>query len=144
MKQDEFAPRTNDPNIAASSFSFEGGGRFAATCLGVVVILAGLLATLKVFGALYDGLRAPQESTELFRQWADTVGGEKLTIDVNGNKLAVAPFLAVTVIGGGTFLLCWLAMGIMLAGAKIVSWSSGDREAVKKVLRHALGPGRRA
>ena len=144
MKQNEFAPRANDPNIAPTSFSFEGGGRFVATCLGLVVILVGLWTTLKVFGALYDGLRAPQESSELFRQWADTVGGEKLTLDVNGNKLAMAPFLAVTVIGGGTFLLCWLAMGIMLAGAKIVSWASGDREAIKTILRHAFGPGRRA
>ncbi|HUY31926.1 MAG TPA: hypothetical protein VMV69_04035 [Pirellulales bacterium] len=144
MKQDEFIPRPNDPSLATSSFSLEGGGRLVATCLGIVVIVVGLWATLKVFNALYDGLRAPRESTELFRQWADTVGGDKLTIDVNGTKLAGAPYLAVTVIGGGTFLLCWLAMGIMLAGAKIIFWASGDREAVKKILRYALGPGRRA
>jgi hypothetical protein len=144
MVQNEFIPRPSDPNLATSPFSLEGGGRLAATCLGIVVILVGLWATLKVFGALYEGVRSPQESAELFRQWGDTVGGEKLTIDVNGNKLALAPFLAVSVIGGGTFLLCWLALGMMVAGAKIISWASGDREAIKKILRHALGPGRSA
>jgi hypothetical protein len=108
-----------------------------------------------VFVALFEGLRAPQSSKELFSQWAETVGGDKLTIDANpagpgqpagpdqpGVKLALAPFLAVSVIGGGTFLLCWLALGIMVAGAKIVSWSSGDREAIRKILRHAIGQGR--
>jgi len=34
-------------------------------------------------------------------------------------------------------------MGIMLAGAKIVSWTLSDREAVKKVLVHAFGPARK-
>jgi hypothetical protein len=147
MPADEFNPRSTDSGPPAVAFSVESCGRFLATCLGIVVIVIGLWAALKVFGALYDGLNSPEQSKQLFSQWAETVGGDKLTLEINApqgqaaGKLSFAPFLAVMVIGGGTFMLCWLAMGIMLTGAKIVSWASGDREAVARIVRHALGRG---
>jgi hypothetical protein len=47
------------------------------------------------------------------------------------------------VLGGGAFILALISMGIILAGAKTVSWTLGDREAVKRVLAHALGSARK-
>ena len=131
----------------ASSDSFssvlETGSRVVATFLGIVVILVGLWSALKVFGALYQGLTGPQGFAKTFDGWAKVVGGEKLNLTVNGITIPLAPVLAVIVLGGGAFLLTWLAMGIMLTGAKIISWTSGDREAVKRILEHSLGKSRR-
>ena len=61
---------------------------------------------------------------------------------IEGRAVPLARVIAVIVLGGGSLLLAWLALGIMLTGAKIVSWTAGDREAVKKILTHVFGPGR--
>ena len=66
-----------------------------------------------------------------------------LTLDINGKPFHVANIVAVIVIGVGAMLLAWLSIAIMLTGAKIVSWTSTDREAVKRVLEHALGSKRK-
>lgn len=142
----------NDPSkefepapASADSFNsvLETGSRVVATFLGMIVILVGLWSALKVFGALYQGVTGPQGFSKTFEGWVKVVGGEKLNVQINGNTIPLAPVLAVMLLGGGAFLLTWLAMGIMLTGAKIISWTSGDREAVKRVLEHALGKGRR-
>ena len=50
----------------------------------------------------------------------------------------IIPVYAVE-LGAGGFLLAWIAMGIMLTGAKIVSWTTSDREAILKILNHVFG-----
>lgn len=126
--------------------SFQGvlecGGRLVATVLGLVVIVVGLWCAVKVFGALFQGLTRPQAFSQIFEAWVALLGGDKLTIKIEVTEVPLAPLLASLILVAGAFLLTWLALGIMLTGAKIVSWTSGDREAVKRVLQYALGPRR--
>jgi hypothetical protein len=126
---------------------FESGARVLATGLGFIVVLVGLWATLQVFQTLLSVFNSPQGFEKVFAQWVDVVGGDDLDIQVNGNAapnngkpFPMANFLAAALLGGGALLLTWLSLGIMLAGAKIITWTSGDREAVRKILQHAFGP----
>jgi hypothetical protein len=133
---------STDRGQQADPFSgiVDGGLRVVATMLGFVVILVGLWMVLKIFGAVYDGVTAPQGLAPTFAAWTETVGGDKLKLTVNGSEIHLAPVLAAAMLGGGSLVLAWLSMGVMLTGGKIISWTSGDREAVKRILQHAFGP----
>ncbi len=39
----------------------------------------------------------------------------------------------------GWLVLSWLAISLLLGGAKIISWTTTDQEAVKRILHEALG-----
>ena len=79
----------------------------------------------------------------LLDKWVTAVGDGELDIAIGGTTYHGARMIAIMLLGGGTFILAWLSMGIILAGAKTVSWTLSDREAVKKVLVHAFGPARK-
>ena len=51
----------------------------------------------------------------------------------------MANLIALTVYCGGGLLSAWLTLAIMQTGAKIVSLTAGDRNAVTKILRTAFG-----
>jgi len=36
-------------------------------------------------------------------------------------------------------VLAWVAIAIMLTGAKIVSWTSSEKEAIKRILKYTFG-----
>jgi hypothetical protein len=115
------------------------GMRFIATGLGLVVIVFGLWAALKIFGAVYAVIVAPTGFAGTFKAWVDAVGGAKLDVALPNGTFPLAPLVAALILGGGTFILAWIGLGMMLTGAKIVSWTQGDREAVKRILEYSLG-----
>ena len=117
--------------------------RVFATLLGIVAIVVGLVYAVKIFDLVYSNLSAPADFQGVLTQWASAVGGEELDFVHEGGRVPLANIVAILVVGGGTLVLAWVAMGIMLTGAKIVSWTAGDRDAVKKILTHAFGPGRK-
>jgi hypothetical protein len=142
MPPEESTDRASQPDPLTGIV--DGGLRVVATMLGFVVILVGLWMVLKIFGAVFEGVTAPQGMAPTFAGWVETVGGDKLKLTINGSEIHLAPVLATVMIGGGALVLAWLSMGVMLTGAKIISWTSGDREAIKRILQHAFGPeGRR-
>ncbi|HUY91905.1 MAG TPA: hypothetical protein VMV10_24405 [Pirellulales bacterium] len=109
----------------------------------IVTILVGLWLAIKLFGAIAAGLQSPDAYRQTIEQWTALVGGDGLKVKIGEQEFALAPAVALAVIGLGLALLTWLSLGVMLTGAKIVSWSSGDREAVRRVLQQALGGARR-
>ena len=132
---------------SASSFNLQSFLQLIRACgaiLGVVTIVIGLVYATRLFGLVFAALDDPAAFQALFGKWVEAVGGDDLNLDVAGTAIRGAPPLAIGVIGGGVFILTWLSMGLIGVGAKTVSWLLGDREAVKKVLAHALGPARRS
>ncbi|MEW6354814.1 MAG: hypothetical protein AB1696_00695 [Planctomycetota bacterium] len=129
----------NDDGVASTVETVMSTLRVAATILGIIAIVIGLLYAIKVFGAAFGALQDPDTIAPLLTKWQSAVGGNGLTVIIQEKTYPIAPFLAVAVLGVGAILLGWIALGIMLAGAKIVSWTAGDREAVKRILAHALG-----
>lgn len=139
MPIDTSAPHDDQPSLSFAS-SLELLPRLCANVVGVVAVVAGLWLAIDLFNAIYHGLNAPENVRPLLEQWATTLGGEKLTIKVADQKYPLASLSATIVVGAGCCVLTWLAIGVMLTGAKIISWTSSDREAIRRILQYALGP----
>jgi hypothetical protein len=130
-----------------SSFNLQSLLQFIRACgavLGLVTIVIGLVYATRLFSLVLTALGNPEVFEALLGKWVEAVGGDTLDLSVAGTTFHGAPPLAIGVLGGGVFILTWLSMGLIGVGAKTVSWLLGDREAVKKVLAHALGPARRS
>lgn len=116
--------------------------RLFATIMGIVVMAFGLWAALRLFGALYAVLMAPDGFKGSFQAWTEAVGGNDVTFPTPNGPVVYAPILAAGLFGLVAFVLIALCLGMLTAGAKIISWTAGDREAVRKILEHALGRSR--
>ena len=132
-----------EPPSEPSLFSPDAAMRLAASAVGIATILVGLWFAIKLFGAIAEGLQSPEAYRDSIQQWTTLVGGEGLKVKIGEQEFALAPVIALAAIGLGLILLTWLSLGVMLTGAKIVSFSSGEREAVKRILQQALGGVRR-
>lgn len=126
------------PSAGLQLESIREGCRIAATILGVVVMLIGCVFAVRLFGALYSGVTNPEESRRLVDEWSNVVGGPETVIRIENVDYSIAKTLAIVVLGGGSVLLIWLTLGMLLTGAKIVSWTTGDAEAVQRLLHHAF------
>lgn len=126
-----------------AAFSPDAAVRLCASAVGIVTILVGLWLAIKLFGAIAEGLQSPDAYRETIEQWTALAGGDAFKVKFEDQEIVLAPAAALVVIGLGLALLTWISLGVMLTGAKIVSWSSSDREAVRRVLQHALGGARR-
>ncbi len=125
--------------IEPAAVSLESIARLFASTVGIIAIVIGLWLALKLFGAVAEGLQSPDSYKETFQQWTALLGGDRLKIKVGDQEFALGPMAALGAVSIGLMVLTWLTLGVMLTGAKIVSWTSTDREAVKRVLQHALG-----
>jgi hypothetical protein len=113
--------------------------RIAATMLGIVMIIIGVAYLLRLVGAVVTNVRNPDEMSALVAHWTELIGEEALDIRFGASHIQGARVLSIIILGGAAVVLGWLSLGITLAGAKIISWTSGDREAIKKILRYSLG-----
>lgn len=115
--------------------------RLMAMGLGIIAIVIGLYCSAKVFFGIHDVLTNPEGFQAIYQQWVEAVGGEELSVQIDDDQFPVANLVAILVLGLGSLALAWIAIGIMITGARIVSWTSSDREAIKKILRHTFGSG---
>lgn len=119
--------------------------RAIAAILGVIAIGVGLFYATRVFGQVFGALNDPEAFQVTLDKWVTVVGAKELDIAVAGTPTVIhgARPVALATLFGGAFILSWIAIGITLAGAKIVSWTLSDREAVRQILTAAFGPSRR-
>lgn len=113
--------------------------QLAATLLGIAVIVIGVVYVIRLLDAVYTCVRNPEEMTALVTQWTKVIGEDTINIHFADNHIKGARVFSIIILGSAAVLLAWVSLGITLAGAKIVSWTSGDREAVKKILTHVFG-----
>lgn len=113
--------------------------RVIAGILGLFIIVIGLLYAISLFSSIHKAIKTPETFQESLDKWVEVLGEDEMNIKIGGDVFPLVRIIGVMTIAFGVFMLCWLAVGIMLAGARIISWSSGDREAVRKILKEALG-----
>ena len=118
--------------------------RAAGAILGIIAIILGLTYATRMFGLILDTLHGPEAFQVHLDKWVAAVGGDELNLVIGGATYHGARGVAIMVLGGGVAILAWISMGFILAGAKTVSWTLSDREAVKRLLIHAFGPARKA
>ena len=111
--------------------------------LGVIAIVTGLVYATRMFAVIFTALHSPEVFQAHMEKWVAAVGGAQLDVVVGGIVIHGASIFAILILGGGAAILAWISMGLILAGAKTMSWIPGDREAVKKLLVHAFGPARK-
>jgi hypothetical protein len=117
--------------------------RVAAAALGLAAIFVGLTYAIRIFGAVAGALGDPNGFQTHLETWMAAVGGESTSVELGEVTLRPARVLALAVLGGGSLVLAWLSIAILVAGAKTLSWTLGDQEAVRRLLIHAFGPGRK-
>jgi hypothetical protein len=119
--------------------------RFAlavAAFLGVLVIVLGIVYAVRTFDLVYSTVSAGPEAFESsIQKWAAAVGGEQLDFVIDGTTYHAAPVVALAVLGVGTLVLVWISMRLILTGAKVVSWTLGDREAIKQMIAQVSSRG---
>jgi len=114
----------------------------AATCVGLAVIIIGLKYAMDIFQLIFTILKSPAYLTEPIHQMAESIGGSAFDLRLEGRTVPLANIMALMVYSCGALLSAWLTMALMHTGAKIVSLTSGDRSAVKKLLQSAFGSSR--
>lgn len=115
--------------------------RLMAAVFGIAVMAVGLFYAIRLFTVIFETLQNPGSQAEVFHQWARMVADEEgFKVSVQGNTVDLARFFGIAVVGGGLLILTWIAMGMMLIGAKIVSVSLGDLEAIRRILKYTFGP----
>jgi len=133
-------PRKEEDQQPSIGSMLESAGRMGATALGVLAIVIGLICVLNIFNGIFDTLKDPGRVEPIVEQWTETLGGDELDISFSDTEdYPVARVLAIVLLGVGACVLAQLALMIVVCGAKIISFASSDRKAVKKILQHAFG-----
>jgi hypothetical protein len=111
--------------------------------IGIITMITGFVFATKIFMLILNVLKEPEAATPFMDMWATALGGQRLMMNLNGITHDFAPTTAIMVIGFGIVILSRLSIALISTGAKTVAWTLGDREAIKKILTHSLGPSRK-
>lgn len=133
-------PYESDPAVdSIGTFSLARLLRAVCAVLGIIAIVIGLVYAVRVFGWVHTALLNPSGFQERLVLWSAAVGGEKLDVVTGDTVYHAANFMAILVLGGGTVILAWIAMGLIVGGGKIVAWTVSERDAIRRILVQALG-----
>lgn len=107
---------------------------------GLVVLAVGVYLSARVFYSVYDMSMHPEACKTLVAQWGEVAGGsEALKVQVAPNEsLELSKLAGIGVLGGAALLLGFLACTMMITGARIICWTTSDRQAVKAIVEYAL------
>jgi hypothetical protein len=107
----------------------------AAAFLGVLVIVLGIVYAIRTFDLIYTTVSTgPEAFGASLQKWSAAVGGDQLNFIIDGTTYHAAPIVALAVLGVATLVLVSISMRLILTGAKVVSWTLGDREAIKQMI----------
>jgi len=115
--------------------------RFVATLVGIALVIKGGLFAAELFETVKLGLLQPSHAMEVFDQWAELLVRDlgKLEHNPTLQHAESLRIIAAFMVGAGTFLLAWLSIQIILAGAKVIAWTAGEYAGMRRLLSHALG-----
>ncbi|QTA80806.1 Uncharacterized protein dnl_31190 [Desulfonema limicola] len=109
------------------------------TCLGIAIIIIGLKYCIDIFGILFDLIKNPERLNIILTNMVQSLDWEAFNLTSGTKVYPVSSVLALLVYGGVIIILAFLSMSMMSTGSKIVSWTIGDRQAVKEILQYAFG-----
>ena len=113
---------------------FNIAARVIAILTGLVLIFFGLSYATTLFSQIYEGVVNPSSITSTVDQWA-----RLLVRDLNGmehnsalGKVEHLRIIALFVIAVGGFMLTWLTIHLVVAGAKVVQIAATIRSDPKE------------
>ncbi len=102
--------------------------RAAGAVIGLVVMVIGVVYATQVFSMVSTALHDPGGFEAVLKPWVAAVGGDQLDLVVPDiTTYHAANLVALAVLGVGTMILVRISMGLILVGAKVLSWSLSDR-----------------
>ena len=113
--------------------------RLVATVLGLAMMVIGLCFALKLFGEVNASLGQPGQFAEPIAKWEQALGGKELDVKAGDTTLRVSRILAIAALGGSVLVLIHVAVAFVYAGARIVSWTATDRQAIRRIILQAIG-----
>lgn len=125
---------------AVSLPSFSQFIRGVGALLGLGMVILGVIYTTRIFGWVSAALQNPESIEGLIQRWETAISGGAQTVWRFGdNEIPVSSFLAVLVLGFGVFILIRIAFWFLTEGAKVISSSIGEKEAIKSILLYVFG-----
>jgi len=113
--------------------------RALCSMAGLLVLAVGLYLAVRVFYNVYDVAMHPERSQELVGQWAQVLGAESLKIQIAPEQtLDFGRLAGMGVLISSAFLMGILSCTMMITGARIVCWTTSDRQAVKAIVEYAI------
>lgn len=137
---DEEQKYAGEPSTIQSVLSFI---RVAGALIGLVAMVLGLVYAVRIFTLVADTLNNPDGFRVYLDKWVAAAGGDGLNLVVDGVQYNGAAVITAVIVGGGVSLLAWMSLAFIVTGAKAISWTLGDRLAVRRMLTHAFGPARK-
>jgi hypothetical protein len=116
--------------------------KLVGVLLGMVCIVIGLVFAVKIFMLVYGVLETPENMLSLLERWAEALGGEELKFNFEGSVVPLANVVAAGILGSSALILALISLGLITAGAKLVSWILFDRETIKRILVQTFGKSR--
>jgi hypothetical protein len=105
-----------------------------AGIVGMAAIVCGFLFAGKLFFAVKNTLQDPAGLHPVVAEWEEVIGGgEEVTAPVPNGEIPIGRIVAVAIVGVGTVVLVWIALGFVTTGARVVSWAVSDFDAMKKL-----------
>ncbi len=132
--------RQNHNNDSLTLQSVKSFISVIASVAGIVIMLYGFKLCIDIFMLIYGALTEPAQIASVINQWAQTPALKSLTFTLGERIFSMAHISAIIIGGGCALLLGWLSIAIMQTGARIISWTSNEEEAIKKILKSAFGP----
>lgn len=131
--------RPTSPDIEPAAPGLMSLARICGTGLGLIILLVGLWAVLRVFLTLLGHFTAPEKMSAGLAAWSQALAGIDAGAEINGQKVDLKGIVVVGSYWLGWIVLSWLSVSLLYAGARIISWTTGDQEAVKRILNEAFG-----
>lgn len=107
--------------------------RMLAAIIGMAAIVFGFVFAGKLFFAVKDALLDPAGLYSVVAEWEQVIDGEEMTAPVADGEMPLGRIVAVVIVGAGTIVLVWIALGFVTTGARVVSWVVSDLDATKKL-----------
>ena len=118
---------------------FKQAIRAMGGAIGVIAILVGVVYAGHLLNLIRTLLSSPEE-TLLITKFAELLGGSELAIPSAHGAVPLAIPLAVLFFIVGLLIFGWLALGLIITGAKVVAYCLTDRKSIKELLTYAFGP----
>jgi hypothetical protein len=138
--QDTDLPELQIPSMASVVSMMGVWLRALCSVVGVLVLALGVYLSARVFYSVYDVSTHPEQCDTLVSKWGEVAGGpEALKVQVvPGETVELSRLAGVGILGGAAFLLGILSCTMMVTGARIICWTTSDRQAVKAIVEYAL------
>ncbi len=115
----------NEPNLSLAG-SVHQAIRLMAALMGLLVMLAAILYTVRGLEVLLRVYRQPDEVQHLVTAWSEVLGGDELlVVESNGKEVSWARPIALWTLLVGAMLYFAACSSFLVAGARVLSTALG-------------------